>query len=161
MDPGDPDTWQWIWLVGAVVLGAGEMAVAGSFFLAPFALGAAVASVLAFADVELWVQWAVFLGVSSVSFLALRPLARRLDRTYPTEGIGANRLLGQSAHVVAEITSAHAPGTVLLGGEVWKAESAHGRAIPADTPVVVVDVRGTRVVVEPRRSVHEDPGSET
>ena len=42
MDSGDPEVWRWIWLIAAVVFGVGEMAVAGSFFLAPFAIGATV-----------------------------------------------------------------------------------------------------------------------
>ncbi|HET8930837.1 MAG TPA: NfeD family protein [Acidimicrobiales bacterium] len=150
MDLGEPHTWQWIWLVAMVVFGLGEMAAAGSFFLAPFALGAAVAAILAFLNVPLGIEWAAFLVVSVVSFLAMRPLARRLDRENRSAGIGANRLLGQAAQVTEAIGNGHMPGMVLLGGEKWRAESADGQEIAADTPVVVTDVRGTRVVVEPR-----------
>lgn len=157
MDLGEPGTWQWIWLVAMVVFGVGEMAMAGSFFLAPFALGAAVASALAFLDVPLGVEWAAFLGVSIVSFLALRPLARRLDQVHSSAGIGANRLLGQPAQVIGTITGDHAPGMVLLGGEQWRAESADGQAIAVDTQVVVTDVRGTRVVVVPRDDTSRSP----
>ena len=39
-------------LIAAIVFGLGEIAVAGSFFLAPFAVGAAVAALLAFAGVD-------------------------------------------------------------------------------------------------------------
>lgn len=158
MDLGDPDTWRWIWLVAAVVFGVGEMAMAGSFFLAPFALGAIVAAILAFVGVSLGIEWAVFLGVSIVTFLAMRPLARRLDRDDRSAGIGANRLLGQNAQVTEAIGDGHLPGMVLLGGERWRAESADGRPIAADTPVRITDVRGTRVVVTPRRDA---PGSDT
>lgn len=160
MDLGDPDTWQWIWLGTMVVFGIGEMAAAGSFFLAPFAIGAAVAAVLAFMDVSLGVQWAVFLGVSAASFLAMRPLARRLDADDRSAGIGANRLLGQPAHVVEPIGAGHAPGMVLLGGEKWRAESADGGEIPADTPVVITDVRGTRVVVDRRPAPDTGSGAD-
>lgn len=150
MDLGEPSTWQWIWLVAMVVFGVGEMAAAGSFFLAPFALGAAVASLLAFLDVPLGVEWAAFLVVSIVSFLAMRPLARRLDRDDRSAGIGANRLLGQAAHVTEAIGNGHLPGMVRLGGERWRAESADGSQIAVGTPVVITDIRGTRVVVTPR-----------
>ena len=38
----EPETWRWIWLVTTAVLAIGEMASAGTFFLAPFAVGAGV-----------------------------------------------------------------------------------------------------------------------
>lgn len=150
MDLGEPETWRWIWLLAAVVFGVGEMAAAGSFFLAPFALGALVAAILAFVGVSLGIEWAVFLGVSIVSFLAMRPLARRLDQDNRSAGIGANRLLGQRAQVTEAIGNGHLPGMVLLGGEHWRAETADGSEIAVNTPVVITDIRGTRVVVTPR-----------
>jgi membrane protein implicated in regulation of membrane protease activity len=91
----DPEQWRWIWPVGAVAFALGEMATPGSFFLAPFALGAAVAAVLAFADVFVVVEWTAFVVVSVACLLALRRLARRLDRHGQTEGIGSRRLIGR------------------------------------------------------------------
>ena len=149
MDPSDPNSWRWIWLVAAAVFGIGEMAMAGSFFLAPFALGAVVAAILAFAGVSIVVQWIVFVVVSLVSFLALRPLARRLDERTNTTGVGANRLIGERARVVDAIGPGHAPGMVRIGGEQWRAESADATEIANDTSVVITEVRGTRVVVRP------------
>lgn len=140
-----------------VVFGIGEMAAAGSFFLAPFALGAAVAAILAFANVSVGVQWAVFLGVSIVSFLAMRPLARRLDRHRTPRGIGANRLVGEHGRVIEHIGAAHSPGMVLLGAERWRAESADGRPIEVDTQVVIAEVRGTRVLVRPDEMSRSNP----
>jgi len=136
-------------LILAVVFAVGEMGVAGSFFLAPFAIGAAVAAILAFADIGLGFQWTAFLGISVASFLALRPLARRLDSDHPVVGIGSNRQVGQRAKVVERIGGEHQPGFVLLGQERWRAETMSGQAIEAGATVFVVEVRGTRVVVAP------------
>ena len=147
MDSGSPETWRWIWLVAMVVFGVGEMAAAGSFFLAPFAIGAAVAAVLAFAGVTLGVEWAAFLAVSVASLAALRPIAKRLDAEGPVLGIGSSRQVGQRAKVVKEIGGEHDHGTVLLGREQWMAESLSGQSIPAGATVTVVEVRGTRVLV--------------
>lgn len=147
MDTSDPNTWRWIWLGAMVVFGVGEMATAGSFFLAPFALGAAVAAILAFAGVNLGIEWVAFLGVSIVSFLAMRPLAHRLDKTENTLGVGATRHVGQSAQVTEAIGAGHEPGMVLLGAERWRAESADGMAIEVGAAVQVKEVRGTRVIV--------------
>ncbi len=149
MDAGSPETWRWIWLVTMVVFGVGEMAVAGSFFLAPFAVGAGVAAILAFAGVDLSIEWIAFLGVSVGAFAALRPVARRMDTAGPTLGVGAHRQLGRRASVVEAIGGEHHPGVVLLDGERWRAESHLGHAIGAGITVTVVEVRGTRLVVAP------------
>lgn len=149
MDAGSPETWRWIWLVAMVTFGIGEMAVAGSFFLAPFAVGAGVAAVLAFAGVVVGIEWAAFLAVSIAAFVALRPVAKRLDAEGPILGVGSHRQLGQRARVLEAIGGEHDHGTVLLDREHWRAESQTGQSIPVDAVVVVVEVRGTRVIVAP------------
>ena len=146
-----PDFWRWIWLIAATTFAIGEMATAGSFFLLPFALGAGSAALLAFLDVNLAIEWGAFVGVSVGVFLALRPLAKRLDRDEPTHGIGSLRLVGEHGVVLEEIPSGgHDLGLVRVHREEWRAESAGGHdLIPAGTRVRVVEVRGTRVIVNP------------
>ena len=70
----DPETWRWIWLATAVIFVLGEMAIAGSFFLAPFAVGAAVAACWPSSTSSLGGQWLAFVGISVGSFAGLRPL---------------------------------------------------------------------------------------
>lgn len=147
MDSGNPEVWRWIWLGATVFFGVGEMAVAGSFFLAPFAVGAAAATVLAFLGVGLAAQWAAFLVVSMVVFAALRPLARRLDQDGPVLGIGSHRQIGQTARVIEGIDGSKDLGTVLLGSERWRAETTDGQVVPEGAAVSVVEVRGTRLLV--------------
>ena len=62
----DPDFWRWLWLGIAVVLGVGEMVTAG-FFMLPFAIGAAIATLLAWADVSITVQLVVFISTSLIA----------------------------------------------------------------------------------------------
>lgn len=144
----EPETWRWIWLVTATVFTLGEMASAGSFFLAPFALGAAVAAVLAFTGVGLPIEWVAFVGVSVATFAGLRPLARRLDTGEPTNGIGAKRLIGEAATVLQDIPAgAHELGLVRVHREEWRAETIDGSPVAAGTIVHVVEQRGTRLVV--------------
>lgn len=149
MDSGDPEVWRWIWLIAAVVFGVGEMAVAGSFFLAPFAIGATVATVCAFAGASLAIQWAAFLGVSVATFAALRPLAHKISTSAPQSNVGAHRQVGQRARVLEAIDGEHDYGLVQLDREKWRAESMTGQPIAVGTIVTVVEVRGTRVVVAP------------
>ncbi|MCB0970157.1 MAG: NfeD family protein [Acidimicrobiales bacterium] len=149
VDSLDPEVWRWIWLVTAVLFGAGEIVIAGSFFLAPFAIGAAVAAILGFLGVSVVIQWVAFVGVSIASFAALRPLARRLDESGPSLGIGSNRQLGQRARVLETIEPDDDGGMVRLGADRWRADAVGDQIIPAGTDVTVVEVRGTRLVVAP------------
>jgi membrane protein implicated in regulation of membrane protease activity len=143
------DAWRWLWLAAAGIFAIGEMASPGSFFLLPFAIGAAVAALLAFLDVSVVIQFIVFVGISLGSLALLRPVARRLDRDEPTEGIGAKRLIGERALVLEAIPGHHDSGLVRVGREEWKAETSDGSPIPEGTTVKIVEVRGTRVVVFP------------
>lgn len=144
----EPEAWRWIWLAATAVFAGGEMASAGTFFLAPFALGAGVATVLAFADVGLTGEWAAFLIVSVATFASLRPIARRLDAGEPSDGIGAKRLIGQSATVLEPIPAGgHELGLVRVHREEWRAETVDGRPVDAGSTVRVVEQRGTRLVV--------------
>lgn len=153
-----PEVWRWIWLGAAVLFGVGEMASAGSFFLLPFALGALVASILALLGVAVGLEWLAFVLVSLASFIALRPIARRLDRDEPTEGIGAKRLIGELAHVLQDIPGGlHELGVVRIHREEWRAESVDGTPVPAGSTVRVVDLRGTRVVVHHVASIDGSP----
>lgn len=142
----DEESWRWIWLILAVLLAVGEMTTPGSFFLAPFALGAALAAALAFFEVDLVIQWAVFLAVSVVAFAALRPLARRLDKQGHVDGVGSRRLIGATGFVVDPIETGGS-GLVKVGSEEWRAVADHDQVIAAGARVQISDVRGTKVVV--------------
>jgi membrane protein implicated in regulation of membrane protease activity len=142
----EPEQWRWIWLGAAVVFGLGEMATPGSFFLAPFAIGAVVAAVLAFADASLVIEWSAFVALSVACLLALRPLAHRLDREGITEGVGSRRLIGRPG-VVLEAIPAGDLGTVRIDREEWRAVTADGTPLAAGAAVVITEVEGTKVVV--------------
>lgn len=146
----EADTWRWIWLVATVVFAGGELAIAGSFFLAPFAIGAAVAAILAFLDVALVGQWLAFVGISFGAFAGLRPLARRLDQGHPSDGIGSKRLIGERGTVLEPIPAGlHELGMVRVHREEWRAESVDGNAVEAGSLVHVLEHRGTRLIVTP------------
>src|SRR5687768_7937904 len=108
------------------------MTTPGSFFLLPFAIGAAVAAVLAFADVSVSLEWLAFVVVSVATLAALRPLAKRLDRDGSAEGIGSRRLIGRAGIVLDAIPGGpHEMGRVRIDREEWRAESVDGSPIDA------------------------------
>jgi membrane protein implicated in regulation of membrane protease activity len=145
----DPESWRWLWLGAAVVFGIGEMATPGAFFLAPFAIGAVVASALAFADVSLAIEWGAFVGISVGAFVAMRPLARRLDQHGVSDGVGSRRLIGKLGTVLEPIEPDQL-GLVRIDREEWRAEAAGRAAVPAGASVQVTQVEGTRVIVTPK-----------
>jgi membrane protein implicated in regulation of membrane protease activity len=151
----DADIWRWIWLVAATTFAVGEIMLAGSFFLLPFAAGAALASVLTFLGAPVAVGWAAFVIGSGASFAALRPIVRRFDKDEPVDGIGARRLIGQSGVVLEAIPGGGELGLIRVNREQWRAEAADERAIPVGVPVRVVEIRGTRAIVWP--SAELDP----
>ncbi|HYD09197.1 MAG TPA: NfeD family protein [Acidimicrobiales bacterium] len=144
----DPDVWRWIWLAVTVAALVGEM-LTSTFFLLPFALGAALACVLAFLGAPELAQWLVFVAASAAGVYAFRPLARRLDRNDSAlpRGVGASRWVGQTGTVLRAI-DAH-DGLVKIGGEDWRASSRDDVVIPAGSRVLVTGVEGTRLLVLP------------
>jgi membrane protein implicated in regulation of membrane protease activity len=148
MDLSSPEVWRWIWLLVSVAAAVGEIAVAGSFFLLPFAFGAAVAAGAAFLGLSVGAEWAAFLVSSAVTAAALRPLARRLDVASPRAAVGASRWEGREGYVLEDVV-AGGGGLVRLDREQWRAESLTGAPIRAGSTVLVSRVDGTRLVVVP------------
>ena len=144
-----PEQWRWIWLAATAVFAIGEMATPGSFFLAPFAVGALVASLLAFAGVSVLVEWIVFIVVSVIMLALLRPLSKRLDREALDHGVGSRRLIGRQATVLRTIPAGDEIGMVRVDREQWRAQSIDGSPIAAGIAVRIADVQGTRVIVAP------------
>jgi membrane protein implicated in regulation of membrane protease activity len=142
-----PTTAAVAFLIGGVVLCAVELVAPGLVVL-PFGIGALVASVAGFLGAAPAVQAVVFLVVSAAAFAALRPLARRLNRAGEDDGVGARRLVGAHAVVLEHIRPGET-GLVRVDREEWRAESAEGSALSPGAAVRVVEVRGTRVLVEP------------
>jgi membrane protein implicated in regulation of membrane protease activity len=156
----DTDVWPWVWLGAAVVFALVELTfIGGTFVLLPFAASAFVAAILAFYDVAIEVQWAVFLGGGLAVFAGLYRWVRRfLDQSVLPLGVGADRLVGTIGIVTVDVEPGDVArrGRISVEGEVWGALSREDLAIPAGTRVRITAVVGTRVVVEPV-GVNPDP----
>ena len=68
------DLWVW-WLIAGVAFAVGEMAIMG-FFLAPFAGGSFAAALFALAGAGTAVSVVVFVVITALLFLFVRPVAR-------------------------------------------------------------------------------------
>jgi membrane protein implicated in regulation of membrane protease activity len=134
-----------IWLILLVILVAGEAITVGLTFIwfAAGALGGLIVSVLGGA---VWLQVVVFLILSAVTLILVRPAAAKLL----TPGISptnADRVLSQIALVTEEIDNIAETGQVKLFGQVWTARSESGDVIPAQTRVRILRIEGVKVFV--------------
>src|SRR6267378_7217354 len=142
------DAWI-IWLVAACLLGVGEMHQ-GGFYLAPFALGAALAAVVSLLGVGAALSAIVFLLASAIVFGTLRPVARRHRRLPPSIRTGAAALIGRPGIVLERIANNEGVGCVKIDGEVWTARSyADDEVIDVGQRVEVVEIRGATALVMP------------
>jgi membrane protein implicated in regulation of membrane protease activity len=136
-----------LWLILAVIFGVGEIATLG-FFLGPFAGGAAVAAVVSAAGVPFVGSLAVFLVVSVLLLLTLRPIARRQRHTPPQLRTGTAALVGKPATVLERIANAEGLGCVRIDGEVWTARSyLDDETYEPGERVQVVEIRGATALV--------------
>jgi membrane protein implicated in regulation of membrane protease activity len=138
----------WIaWTIAAAVLAVGELHQ-GAFFLAPFAIGAAVAAILSAAGVGAVGTAIAFLAISIAVLALLRPIALRHRRMPPQIRTGTAALIGRHALVLERIANTEGVGVVKIDGEVWTARSFDDdQVIDAGKQVEVVEIRGATALV--------------
>jgi len=138
-----------LWTIIAAAFTLGELHT-NSFYLAPFAVGGAIAAVLAAAGAGGVVSVIAFAAAAILFLALLRPLAVRHRRGAPALRTGAAALVGQPALVVERIANREGVGTVRIGGEVWTARSYdEDQVIAAGEEVEVVEIRGATALVMP------------
>jgi membrane protein implicated in regulation of membrane protease activity len=136
-----------VWLVVACLLGLGEMHQ-GGFYLAPFAMGAGLATIVALLGVGAALSGIVFLASAGIVFATLRPVARRHRRMPPSIRTGAAALVGKHALVLERIANEEGVGCVRIDSEVWTARSYdEDEVIDAGERVEVVEIRGATALV--------------
>jgi membrane protein implicated in regulation of membrane protease activity len=136
-----------LWVILAVALAVGEV-LTTSFFLAPFAIGAAGAAVVDALVGSDAAAWATFLVVSALALTVVRPVARRHLIAPPAVRTGTAALVGRTATVVERIPSDGGAGTVRLNGELWTARLYEGDAdVEVGRQVHVLEIRGATALV--------------
>lgn len=136
-----------VWLVAACVFAVGEMLTTG-FFLAPFALGAALAAIVAGLGAGGGAAVIVFIAGAVVGLGVLRPVARRHLLSAPGLRTGPAALVGRPAVVLERIANAEGVGCVKIDGEVWTARALDDdEVIERGTRVQVVQIKGATALV--------------
>ena len=135
-----------IWLIFALVL-AGAEALTGDMFLLMLGGGALAAAASSYLiDWPVWADGAVFLVVSVLLLLLVRPVLRR--RLTPAKGapMGIKALEGKHALVLDRVER-HG-GQVKLDGQVWTARPLNdGEVYEPGESVTVMHIDGATAVV--------------
>ena len=140
------DAWV-IWLIVAVVFAVAEV-INLSFYLFPFAIGAAGAALVSLAGGGAVLAWPVFAVLTAVSFGIVRPIAKRHLDVPPQIRTGTAALVGRTGVVLERIDNDAASGSVRLDGEVWSARAYdEDHVFDEGTRVQVLEIRGATALV--------------
>ena len=135
-----------IWLIVALGL-AGAEALTGDMFLLMLSGGALAAAGSSWLlDLPVWTDGAVFLVISVLLLLLVRPALRR--RLTPAKDLptGVKALEGKNALVLDRV--ARDEGQVKLGGQVWTARPLNeGDVFEPGELVTVMHIDGATAVV--------------
>ena len=99
-------------------------------------------------------QFSLFVVVSGLLLVSLRPILRK-KLTPKRTRTNADRLIGREALVTEPIDDLRATGAIRIDGVLWTARSETGVNIPADTVVTVTRIEGAKLFVRPMEAPAE------
>ena len=139
-----------LWLAAVILLVVIEAATMGLTCIW-FAIGALGALLTALLRLPLWLQVTVFVVLSAVSLIMLRPFVRKHLQKNRT-ATNADRVIGGKAVVKERIDELAGTGAVLADGKMWTARTADGSVAEPGDIVTVLEIRGVRLIVAPERA---------
>ena len=136
------------WLIAAIVLVILEIMTAG-FGVICFAIGAAFAALVSGLGGTLTWQVVVFVVVSMLAFIFLRPVVIRfLDKKSKNVKTNADARVGRKGVVSECIDAEQHTGRVAIDGDDWKAVSEDGSVIEKGADVEIVKLDSIIVTVK-------------
>ena len=129
------------WLIAAILLVIIEICTAG-FGALCFAIGAAFSALVSGLGGNLTWQILVFVVVSLLTFIFLRPVVMRfLDKKSKDVKTNAEAIIGRKGIVSECIDASQHSGRVAIDGDDWKAVSEDGSVIEkgADVEIIKLD----------------------
>jgi membrane protein implicated in regulation of membrane protease activity len=139
----------WVWL-GLLAFFVIVEALTANLLTIWFAAGSLVAFISSFFIENPIIQVVIFVVVSLIVLVALRPIAKKYTRTrkQPTN---ADMYINAEGVVTETISNLNAKGTVRVRGSVWTARSISDEVeIPENTTIVVERIEGVKLIVKPK-----------
>ncbi len=112
-----------------------------------FTGGAIVAAVVGYLGGPLWLQIVLFIVVSTVLLLTIRPFAAKRLRL-GEEKTNTDSLIGRTEKILETVDNNAGTGKLKIGDVDWRAVSDDGSVIPAETLVKIVRIEGTKLFVK-------------
>ncbi len=135
------------WLIVAVVMFIGEL-ICPVFFMFWFAIGAVVALVVSLITSNLVIQVSVFLVVSTILVIFMKPIANKLFKNQTKDELNMNGIIGKNAIVIKPIDNAKGVGEVKVNGEVWRAvNEKENEVIEKEKYVEILKIDGVKLIV--------------
>lgn len=133
------------WVVMLIAFGVLE-ALTVSLVSIWFCFAALVALIATALGASLGVQIAVFAVVSLVCMALVRPFAKKFLKTN-IEKTNADRIIGEEAVVIEEISNRQATGQIRVRGAYWTARTEGEEGVPEGTLVRVLRIEGVKAIV--------------
>ena len=144
---GADDVMTIICIAAIIIFGIAEAATAGLVSIW-FAAGALAALICALLHGPVWLQGVWFVVISGLTLILTRPLVKKYVNA-KSVATNADRNIGRSAVVTEKVDNLAGVGTVKLDGVLWSARSVNDAPIEEGTTVVVREIRGVKLLVEP------------
>lgn len=136
----------WFWIIIALVALAVEVITVGTLVSIWFSIGALSAYIMAQLNFNFEIQLLVFLAVSVLAFLTIRPIAKRYLST-KQQPTNADRYIGQ--HVsVTEAISSEKWGAVSIQGVRWSVREVNNKAVEVGESVEIIALEGAKLLVQ-------------
>jgi len=136
----------WIWLIVAFATLALEVATPASLISIWFSIGALFAYIAALLNLGILVEVIVFIVMSIISFILVRPIVLKFFTHKPFK-TNADRFIGVQTKLVEDVYS-DKWGAVTLEGIRWSVREAKYGVLAKDTLVEVVALEGAKLVVK-------------
>ena len=136
-----------LWLAAFVlflVVEAGTVSLTSVWF----AVGSLAALVVSLLNGKLWLQVTLFLAVSVILLLTLRPLVRKFI-TPRIQRTNVDGMVEKQGIVTSPVDNLNARGEVTISGMPWTARSTDGQPIPEGTVVRMDRIEGVKAFVSP------------
>ena len=135
----------WVWfgvIILAIVMEISTVALVSVWFI-PAAI---VSLILSFFNVELWIQVVVFIGVSLLLLIFLRPITTKLLKIKKTP-TNADSLIGEKVVITETVDNIQSTGAGKIQGKVWSVKSYDDNVTytPGDV-VTVVEIQGVKLI---------------
>ena len=134
-----------VWAIICVFCLIAEAITVGDLITIWFALGALFACIVSIFTESVTVEVVVFVVVSFISLLSLRPIIVKVLKGDKKANI--NSMVGMEIKLLSPITPDD-PGTTKIDGVVWRAVSADDKPIEAYTYCEIVQVEGNKLIVK-------------